>query len=147
MNANVYVRMYGHLIDLIPNLAGVEEGASYYAPPKQSGDMALYATVTSVAKDSIMLEIAHDMAAGCANDTSTWMVFQIDPQTARAELRAYQDEAGYTSQCGGQYATNPNGAGINIFAANWLALLLSLQFTFQSAVPLKTVAEALERMQ
>ena len=131
MTSTIYSRLYQRLDDLIPNLACATEGGTFYAPPRIKGDMAMYCTVAKVAMPVIELELAHDQVVNGEEQPAPWMVFRVDTLNETAELLAVQDQWRYEVVYSDCDLPNPRRAPMNIFAVNWLTIMLNLHSVFQ----------------
>lgn len=128
---SVYSRIYQHLQDLLPDLANQAEGASFFAPPRLPGDWSLYCGITKNTGTFMEIEIAHDQTLNGLDHAAPWMVFKIDHASKTAELLKFQDERSYETvrPCDSQHAGKRSN--LNMFAANWLHVLMGMAFIFQ----------------
>lgn len=127
----IYARLFERLDDLIPNLATVREGDTFYAPPKIDGDMAMFCSVSKADSPVIELELAHDEVVNGEEQPAPWMVFRVDMQNKTAELLAVQDEWRYEVVYSETDRPNPRRSPMNLFAVNWLTIMLNLHSVFQ----------------
>jgi uncharacterized protein YqiB (DUF1249 family) len=128
---SVYSRIYQHLQDLLPDLENQTVGASFYAPPRLPGDWSLYCGITTNAGSVMEIEIAHDQTMHGLDQAAPWMVFKVDHASKTAELLKFQDERSYETvrPCDGVHAGKRSN--LNMFAANWLHVLMGMAFMFQ----------------
>lgn len=131
MKSTIYSRLYQRLDDLIPNLTGLTEGGTFYASPRIEGDLSMYCTVAKVALPVIELELAHDEVVNGEEQPAPWMVFRVDTLNKTAELLAVQDEWRYEVIYSDADRPNPRRAPMNLFAVNWLTIMLNLHSVFQ----------------
>lgn len=127
----IYARLYERLADLIPNLDSVTEGSTFYAAPRVEDDMSIYCAVSKVAKTVIELELAHDQVVNGEEQPAPWMVFRVDMVNKTAELLAVQDEWRYEVVYSDTDRPNPRRVPMNLFAVNWLTIMLHLHSVFQ----------------
>lgn len=131
MNPNLFHRLYQRLSDLVPNLDNVTQGCTFFAPPRGAGDMSIYCSVSSVQGGVIELEMAHDQVVEGEEQPAPWMVFRVDVANQQAELLAVQDEWRYEVVYSEDNRTNPRRIPMNLFAVNWLTMMLNLHSVFQ----------------
>jgi hypothetical protein len=136
MKADLYSRMFSRFEDLIPDLLSISSpGAAFYAPPKTSADLALFCSVSACEGDTLELELAKDEIANGVEQRAQWMKFKLDRKARTAYLIACQTESGH--ECI-QYETiypHSRRLPLNLFAVNWLGILVNLQFAFRAIVP------------
>ncbi|MBO0501758.1 MULTISPECIES: hypothetical protein [Betaproteobacteria] len=141
MNPNLFHRLYQRLSDLVPDLANVTLGSTFFAPPRIAGDMSIYCSVSSVQDGVIELEMAHDQVVKGEEQPAPWMVFRVDVANQQAELLAVQDEWRYEVVYSEDNRANPRRIPMNLFAVNWLTIMLNLHSVFQPvAAPALTLA-------
>jgi len=131
MQNTLYARLYERLSDLIPSLALLAEGATFYAPSRVPGDMAMYCSVSKVYGAIIEIELAHDQVVNGEDQPAPWMVFRVDTVSQTAELLAVQDEWRYEVVYSDTDRPNPRRVPMNLFAVNWLTIMSSLYVVFQ----------------
>lgn len=137
MKSTVYDRMFDRLSDLIGGLTKSPAGSTFYASPRQPDDMSLYCCITNVSGNFIDLEIAHDESVrGVPGETipTPWMTFRLDLAEARAELLSIQENLSYELVHSESEKPNPRRAALNMFAVNWLSILINMQFVFVPVV-------------
>jgi uncharacterized protein YqiB (DUF1249 family) len=89
----------------------------------------------------IELEMAHDQVVKGEEQPAPWMVFRVDVVKQQAELLAVQDEWRYEVVYSEDNRANPRRIPMNLFAVNWLTIMLNLHSVFQPVVaPALTLA-------
>lgn len=136
----IYARIYERLTDLIPNLAAVKEGDTFFAASRNPDDMAVYCSVSKVDGEIIELEIANDLVVDGEDQPAPWMVFRVDMLAQAAELLVVQDEWRYEVIYSESNLTNPRRAPMNMYAVNWLTIILHIQSGFQPVIPAEITA-------
>lgn len=126
----VYTRMFHHLADLVPNVAVYPEGASFYAPPRIVDDMSLFCSIVRQGHQVTEIEIAHDQVKEGTTEAAPWMVFRIDHAEGTANLLQFQEAYNYDAIHGHSDTCAPRGANLNVFAVNWLNVLVNMRFVF-----------------
>ncbi len=126
MSNNVQTRIFQLLSDLIPNL---ESNASrtHFAPPRIVGDMAVHCTIDEARNGHLEVEIAHDQTTARGRRQS-WICFDVDTRSATARVTRFQDGCHYSVT---SPHTDAESARVNLYAANWLAVLYTLGRVFQ----------------
>ena len=154
MNPSVFERIYARLTTLIPGLDTAPIGSAFYAPARIAGDMSVSCSIaqeagqaagrsagTNLGSRTFELEIAHDQIVNGDEQPAPWMVFRVDAENRSAELLAMEDawryEVAYAD--GGQ--SNPRRIPMNVFAVNWLTVMINLHLVFQPVSGLQNVAE------
>ena len=125
MQSTVYHRLFERLNDLIPNLTSPLEDATFYAPPRLKGDVALHCTVCNVVGKVFKLAFSQDETI----KTKPWMVFCVNANDQTAELIVMQDPWAYElvlENC----ELNPRRSQMNVFAVNCLSTVINLGGTF-----------------
>lgn len=136
MKTDLYSRMFSRFEDLIPNLSSISApGTAYYVPPRTAADLALFCSVSSCNGDVLELELAKDEAADGAGQRTQWMKFRVDRKARSACLIAFQMGSGYESIQDETIYPQSRRLPLNLFAVNWLGILVNLQFGFQVVVP------------
>lgn len=130
----IYARIYERLADLIPNLTTVKEGETFFAASRNPDDMAVYCNVSKVDAEIIELELANDLEINGEDLPAPWMVFRIDMRAQTAELLVVQDEWRYEVVYSESNLTNPRRAPMNLYAVNWLTIMLHIQSAFQPVI-------------
>lgn len=133
MSNTVYARLYDRLSDLIPGLATAPEGGTFYAPPHLSGDMAIFCQVSAIEGRIRTIELADDHVIDGQPMPAPWITLRVDTVGQVAEVIALQDSFRYEVVYAGGNVVNPRKAQINLFAVNWLQVMLNLQVAFQAA--------------
>ena len=138
---NLFDRLYQRLADLVPNLDNVTVGSTFFAPPRIAGDMSIYCSVSGAQDGVIELEMAHDQVVDGVEQPAPWMVFRVDTVNKQAELLAVQDSWRYEVVYSEDNRANPRRIPMNLFAVNWLTIMLNLHSVFQPiAAPTLTLA-------
>lgn len=133
----IFNRLYHRFEDLIPHIASLHVGDSFFAPPRQPGDLAVYCSVSSVDGFLVEVEVAQDHFVGTDTQPSPWMVFRLDHLNQSAELLVIQDEFKYEVIYTEANRISPRRLPMNLYALNWLNVLYHIQFAFQ---PVETIA-------
>lgn len=133
MQSTVQSRMFDRLKDLVPSVELYAEGSTFFAAPRHKGDLSLYCSLVSKSDHSLKLEIAQDLAdPGIPGEASPapWMEFRVDLQNGIAELVAFQENSVYEQVPPASGPATRRSAGLNMFAVNWLNILVNMQFVF-----------------
>lgn len=138
---SIYGRLFDRLDALIPNLPQTQPGDAFVAPPKIKGDMTVYCTVTSVEGSHVCLQLAHDQSPNDEAMPAPWMEFRVDLTSQVAELMALEDEWRYEVAYSNDDQPNPRRSTMNLFAVNWLTIMLNLQSVFQHGTVAATCAD------
>jgi hypothetical protein len=135
MKTDVYSRMFARLDDLVPGLSSISDDLTYFAAPRSPGETALFCSVSLCQADILELELAHDEVVGGIEHPSPWMKFRVNRARRTASLVAYQ--AGSHYEIVGDETIYPTcrHLPLNLFAVNWLGILVNLQFAFRAIAP------------
>ena len=137
MESSVQGRMYARLTDLVPQLEQQPQGAIFFAAPKQKGDMSLYCNVNWRTEQLMDLEIAHDLIDPTVPGETwpaPWLMFRLDVSKKTATLMAIQEGASYEVVQSDDGRVSPRRPQLNMFAANWLNIMINLQFVFAPVI-------------
>ena len=125
MQTTIAARLFDRLADLIPSFATSGEGAVYYAPPRLEGDIASYCTVSKACGNGVfVLELSHDIVVKGVDEPAPWMEIRVDLNSRQAELLTVQDEWRYEVVYSESGAPNPKRTQLNLYAVNWLSMML-----------------------
>lgn len=133
MCTTVYARLFERLADLIPNLQTAAAGAVFCAPPRIVGDMAVYCHIAEVEGDMRLIELADDNKKGITVVPAPWLKLRVDMANRLAEVLEMEDTFGYQVIYIGVNSVNPRRAQINMFAMNWLQIMVNFELCFQPA--------------
>lgn len=133
MRNTVYARLFDRLADLIPSLATAPTGAVFCAAPRVPDDMALYCHVAEAKGNMRLIELANDRTTGDSVLPAPWLKLRVDVSTCLAEVLEMEDAHGYQAIYGGSNAANPRRAQINLFALNWLQVMVNFELAFRPA--------------
>ena len=131
MQSTVYHRLFERLNDLIPNLTSLTEDATFYAPPRLKGDVALHCTVCNVVGKVFELAFLQEEADVEKIETKLWMVFRVHASDKTAELLVMEDQWAYELVLENG-DLNPRRSQMNFFAVNCLATVINLGGAFRS---------------
>lgn len=126
MSNNVQCRIFQILSDLIPNLE-MHESRTRFAPPRVDGDMAVHCTIDDMEEGHLEIEIAHDQNPARGSSQST-IRFDVNTLTGTARVTRLQHGCHYSVS---SVNSDVRSARINLYAANWLAVLQTLGRMFQ----------------
>jgi len=132
MHPSVAARLFERLVDLIPDLPAVGEGDTFYAPARVEGDLASYCTVARRIDDVVDLELAHDVIVRDKDVPAPCLSLRVDLTACQAEVLAVQDEWRYEVVYSDTGATNPKRRSLNLYAVNWLSMMLHLGGAFRA---------------
>lgn len=133
MRTTVYARLFDRLADLIPNLQTAPAGAVLCAPPRIPGDMAVYCHIAAVEGDMRLIELADDNNRKGAVMPAPWLKLRVDVANRLAEVLEMEDAFGYQVIYTGGNCVNPRRAQINMYAMNWLQVMVNFELCFQPA--------------
>jgi uncharacterized protein YqiB (DUF1249 family) len=133
MRTTVYDRLFDRLADLIPSLQSAHAGAVFCAPSRVPDDMAVYCHVAAAEGDMRLVELADDNQKRGAVMPVPWLKLRVDMANKLAEVLEMEDAFGYQVVYMGGNAVNPRRAQINVFAMNWLQVMVNFELCFQSA--------------
>lgn len=133
MAPTLYSRIYSRLADLIPALRLINQTEAMYAPPKQKDDLSLFCVVTPLDAGKVRIEIVDDQDTADRCGSSPWMVFDVDHQSATAEMVAFQDAKSYYKKSDAAGRADVQRTPLNIYAVNWLTVFINLHFQFVRA--------------
>ncbi|QOT82351.1 MULTISPECIES: hypothetical protein [Burkholderiales] len=133
MRTTVYARLFDRLADLIPSLQSAHAGAVFCAPPRIPDDMAVYCHIAAVEGDMRLIELADDNQKKGAVMPAPWLKLRVDMANKLAEVLEMEDTFGYQVIYTGGSAVNPRRAQINMFAMNWLQVMVNFELCFQPA--------------
>lgn len=125
----VYSRLFDRLADLIPKLQTAS--AVFYAPPRTKGDLSVYCHISEVDGNLRLIELADDCTEGEAVMPKPWLKLRVDMANRLAEVLELEDSTGYQVVYFGGKAVNPCRAQINLFAVNWLQVLVQFELAFR----------------
>ncbi|WP_459203470.1 hypothetical protein ACQVRV_00390 (plasmid) [Ralstonia pseudosolanacearum] len=132
MCQTVYARLFDRLADLIPSLQSAQVGAVFCAEPRVAGDMAVYCHVSQVQGDMRLIELADDRTKGDQVMPAPWLKLRVDLARRLAEVLEMEDVHGYEVIYVGDCDVNPRRSQINMFAMNWLQVMVSFELAFRS---------------
>jgi len=134
MRTTVYARLFDRLADLIPNLQTMHAGMVLCAPPRIPGDMAVYCHIAAVEGDMRLVELADDNTRkGSTVMPTPWLKLRVDMANGLAEVLEMENAFGFQSVYAAGGAVNPRRAQINVFAMNWLQVMVNFELCFQPA--------------
>lgn len=133
MRTTVYARLFDRLADLIPSLQSAHAGAVFCAPPRIPDDMAVYCHIAAVEGDMRLIELADDNQKKGTVMPAPWLKLRVDMANKLAEVLEMEDTFGYQVIYTGGSAVNPRRAQINMFAMNWLQVMVNFELYFQPA--------------
>lgn len=133
MRTTVYARLFDRLADLIPNLQTAPAGAVLCAPPRIPDDMAVYCHIAAVEGDMRLIELADDNNRKGAVMPAPWLKVRVDVANRLAEVLEMEDAFGYQVVYAGGNCVNPRRAQINMYAMNWLQVMVNFELCFQPA--------------
>ena len=132
MSTTLQARLFERLADLIPDLTAVREGSTFYAPPRLEGDIASYCTVAARRGAVVELELAHDIMKGDEGVPAPCLTLRVDVSARTAEVLAVQDDWKYEVVYSDSGAPNPKRSAMNLYAVNWLAMMINLGGAFRA---------------
>lgn len=133
MRNTVYARLFDRLADLIPSLGAARAGAVFCAAPRIEGDMAVFCHIAEVDGDMRLVELADDHKRGGTVMPAPWLKLRVDMAGRLAEVLEMEDVHGYEVVYTGGKTVNPRRAQINLFALNWLQVMVNFQVAFRPA--------------
>lgn len=133
MRITVYTRLFDRLADLIPDLQTARAGAVFCAPPRIPDDMAVYCHIAAVEGDMRLIELTDDNNKKGAVMPAPWLKLRVDMTNKLAEVLEMEDTFGYQVIYMGGNAVNPRRPQINMFAMNWLQVMVNFELCFQPA--------------
>lgn len=130
----VYARLFDRLADLIPSLQSARAGAVFCAPPRIPDELAVYCHIAAVEGDMRLIELADDnnQKKGTLMP-APWLKLRVDMANKLAEVLEMEGSFGYQVIYTGGGAVNPRRAQINLFAMNWLQVMVNFELCFQPA--------------
>lgn len=133
MRTTVYARLFDRLADLIPSLQSTHAGAVFCAPPRIPDDMAVYCHIAAAEGDMRMIELVDDNQKKGAAMPASWLKLRVDMANKLAEVLEMEDIFGYQMIYTADSVVNPRRAQINMFAMNWLQVMVNFELCFQPA--------------
>ncbi len=132
MRATVYARLFDRLTDLIPNVQTARAGTVFCALSRIPDDMAVYCHVSAVEGSMRLIELADDNGGRRGHPMpAPWLKLRVDVASGLAEVLEMEDSTGYQVIYIGGGAVSPHRPQINLFALNWLQVMVNFELRFQ----------------
>jgi hypothetical protein len=133
MRNTVYSRMFERLADLIPSAFTTGSAAVFYAPPRIKNDYSTICQVQKVEGGLFLVEMANDTLENGIETPAPWIKLRVDVQSRVAEVIEMQDpHGGYQVAYMDSNIVHPRRSAINLFAVNWLQIMIGLEVSFQA---------------
>lgn len=130
MRNTVYARLFDRLFDLVPRLQSAPLGAVFVAPERTPGDVVFYCRLVQVEGEMRLVELFGKNTKHPSSAPLPWFRLRVDVANRLAEVLEMGDETGYRMP----YANaRLRRAQTNLYAVNWLQVMVNFELCFQHA--------------